>query len=96
MLLHKSHLRGAAMSITTLSSREFNQRLNQAKRAAKNGPVFITDRGRPAHVLMSFELYQRITASHKKIADLLAMPGIDDIDFEIPISRELARPADFS
>jgi hypothetical protein len=45
---------------------------------------------------MSFELYQRITASHKKIADLLAMPGIDDIDFEIPISRELARPADFS
>ena len=84
------------MTITTLSSREFNQGANEAKRAANNGPVFITDRGRPAHVLMSIELYQRITGSHKKIADLLAMPGNADIDFEIPRSRDVARPADFS
>lgn len=84
------------MTISTLSSREFNQRASEAKRAAKNGPVFITDRGRPAHVLMSFELYQRITRSHQKIADLLAMPGIADSDLEIPRSRDVARPADFS
>ena len=82
------------MSITTLSSREFNQDASGAKRAAMRGPVFITDRGRPAHVLMSIEHYQRITGSGKKIADLLAMPGIADIDFEIPRSRELARSAD--
>lgn len=84
------------MTITTLSSREFNQGASEAKRAANKGPVFITDRGRPAHVLMSIELYQRITASHKKIADLLAMPGIADVDFETPRSHELARPVDFS
>ena len=36
--------------ITTLSSREFNQNASEAKKAANNGPVFITDRGRPAHV----------------------------------------------
>jgi prevent-host-death family protein len=84
------------MTITTLTSREFNQGASEAKRAANNGPVFITDRGRPAHVLMSIELYQNITGSHKKIADLLAMPGIADVDFEIPRSRDLARPADFS
>jgi prevent-host-death family protein len=84
------------MTITTLTSREFNQGASEAKRAANNGPVFITDRGRPAHVLMSIELYQSITSSHKKIADLLAMPGIADVDFEIPRSRDLARPADFS
>ncbi len=84
------------MTITSISSREFNQGASEAKRAANNGPVFITDRGRPAHVLMSIELYQRITGSHKKIADLLAMPGIADVDFETPRSRDLAKPADFS
>ena len=84
------------MTITTLSSRAFNQAASEAKRAANNGPVFITDRGRPAHVLMSMELYQRLTGSRQKIADLLAMPGIEDIDFEIARLRDLARPADFS
>ena len=33
--------------ITTLSSRAFNQDASGAKKAANNGPVFITDRGRP-------------------------------------------------
>jgi len=84
------------VTITSISSREFNQGASEAKRAANNGPVFITDRGRPAHVLMSIELYQRITGSSKKIADLLAMPGIADTDFETPRSRDLAKPADFS
>jgi prevent-host-death family protein len=59
---------------------QFNQGASEAKRAANNGPVFITDRGRPAHVLMSIELYQRLTGNHKKIADLLAMPDITDLD----------------
>ncbi|MDP3231016.1 MAG: type II toxin-antitoxin system Phd/YefM family antitoxin [Acidovorax sp.] len=84
------------MTITTLSSREFNQGASEAKRAANHGPVFITDRGRPAHVLMSMELYQRITASHQKIADLLAMPGIAEVDLDISRSLEPARPVDFS
>lgn len=84
------------MTITTLSSREFNQAASEAKRAANDGPVFITDRGRPAHVLMSMALYQRLTGSRQKIADLLAMPGIEDVDLEIPRLPDLARPADFS
>ncbi len=83
------------MTITTLSSREFNQAASEAKRAANNGPVFITDRGKPAHVLMSIELYQRLTGSRQQIADLLAMPD-SDVDFETPRLRDLARPADFS
>ena len=84
------------MTITTLSSREFNQKASDAKKAANKGPVFITDRGRPAHVLLSIEDYQQITASRQKIADLLAMPGIEDVELEIPPLRDLARPADFS
>ena len=84
------------MTITTLSSREFNQHASEAKKAANKGPVFITDRGRPAHVLLSFEDYQRITGGQRKIADLLAMPGIENLELDIPQLRDLARPADLS
>lgn len=84
------------MTITTLSSRQFNQDASKAKRAAKAGPVFITDRGRPAHVLLTFEQYKKITCAHTKIADLLAMPGAHEVEIEIPPLRDPARPADFS
>jgi len=84
------------MVITTLSSREFNQGASEAKRAANNGPVFITDRGRPAHVLMSFEDYQRLTRQRRNIADALAMPSIADIDFVPPRVTINHRSVDFS
>lgn len=84
------------MTITTLSSREFNQDTSRAKKATKEGPVFITDRGKPAHVLLSIQEYQRITGRHRNIVEALSMPGLSDIDVEFPRSRELARPADFS
>jgi prevent-host-death family protein len=75
------------MTITTISSREFNQDTSGAKKAARRGPVFITDRGRPAHVLLSIDDYQRLTGAHANIVDLLAMPGGADIDFEPPRLR---------
>lgn len=84
------------MTITTLSSREFNQHSSEAKKAANHGPVFITDRGRPAHVLMSYDVYQRLTGGHQKIADLLAMPGAEDVEFEIPVMLDTAQAADIS
>lgn len=84
------------MTITTISSREFNQGASEAKRATINGPVIITDRGRPAHVLMSFEDYQRLTKQRRNIADALAMPSIADIEFEAPRVAIETRPADFS
>jgi prevent-host-death family protein len=84
------------MTITTLSSREFNQDAGKAKKAAKDGPVIITDRGRPAHVLLTFEAYKKITGGRTKIADLLAMPGMEDIELDIPQLRDLAQSADLS
>ncbi len=84
------------MTITTLTSREFNQGASEAKRAANSGPVFITDRGRPAHVLMSFEDYQRLTKQRRNIADALAMPGVADMEFEAPRVTIEIQPADFS
>ncbi len=84
------------MTITTLSSRQFNQDASKAKKAAKAGPVFITDRGRPAHVLLTFDEYQKITGGRSKIADLLALPGSEDVELEIRALRELAQAVDFS
>lgn len=84
------------MSITTLSSRAFNQGASEAKRAAINGPVFITDRGRPAHVLMSFEHYQQLTRQRRNIADALAMPSTADIEFEPPRVTIQSQSVDWS
>ena len=72
------------MSITTLSSREFNQDASKAKKAASLGPVFITDRGRPAHVLLTIEEYQQLTGQSANIIDLLAMPDAAEIDYDPP------------
>lgn len=72
------------MSITTLSSREFNQNTSRAKRAAKKGPVFITDRGRPAHVFLTIERYQELAGEKKSILDAIAMPEAAEIEFEPP------------
>ena len=79
------------MTITTLSSREFNQDTSRAKKAAAEGPVFITDRGRPAHVLLSIEEYRRLTGQRRSIVDALSMPGLADIEFDPPRARP--RPA---
>lgn len=74
------------MTITTLSSRGRNQDIDRAKRAAKDGPVIITDRGKPAHVLLSFEESERPTRPHRNQAEALYMPGMEDIqiNFERP------------
>jgi len=84
------------MTITTLTSREFNQDTAKAKRAAADGPVFITDRGKPAHVLLSIDEYIRLTGRPPDIRDLLAMPAeFADREFGTPRSREPGRFAEF-
>lgn len=79
--------------ITTITSHEFNQNSSHAKKATRRGPVFITERGRPAHVLLSIEEYQRLTGRAASIVDLLAQN--DDIEFEPPrLQNPLYKPAD--
>ena len=80
--------------MTTMSSREFNQDAGKAKRLAMQGPVFITDRGRLAHVLLTIEEYQKITATHRNMADMLGCP---EIDFEpTPLQKTLFANVDLS
>lgn len=55
-------------AITVMSSRQFNQDTAGAKRAARQGPVFITDRGQPTHVLITKAEFDRLD-QEKKAAD---------------------------
>lgn len=83
------------MAITTLSSRQFNQDASRAKNAARSGPVIITDRGRPAHVLLSIEEYYKILNKSENIVDMLAMPDVAEINFQPPrLDGQLYRAAD--
>ncbi|MEA3410842.1 MAG: type II toxin-antitoxin system Phd/YefM family antitoxin [Pseudomonadota bacterium] len=84
------------MTIKTLSSREFNRNASEAKKAASNGPVFITDRGRPAHVLLSIQDYRKLTGGQMTLAEALAQPKGADFDFEAPRAGDLYRTADLS
>ena len=84
------------MTVTTFTSRELNQDLARAKRAAKSGPVIVTDRGRPAHVLLSIEDYRRLAGKYRDLAESLSMTGLADIDFEPARPRIESPRADLS
>lgn len=73
--------------MTTISSRDFNQDVGRAKRAARTEPVFITDRGRPSHVLMSFEAFRQITGQTESLVDLLAMADAPAAEVELESAR---------
>ncbi len=85
------------MAITTLSSREFNQKVGFAKKAAENGPVFVTDRGKRTHILLADEEYRRITGEGKSILERLAYPplALVDDDFEFPRLDGPFQPMEF-
>ena len=80
----------------SISAREFNQDTARAKRAANDGPVFITDRGKRAYVLLTNAEYERLTRKPRSIVEALAMPGVEDIDLDsvLPSRRDLPRAAE--
>ena len=85
----------------TFTSREVNQNLGKAKRAAAEGPVTITDRGKPAYVLMKHADFERLSGRTKKktLFDLLGQTEPEaDFDFDPPrLSDDMGlRIPDFS
>jgi len=71
------------MTITTLTSHEFDQDISGAKQAAAKGPVFIIDGGRPSYVLLRIEDYRRLVVGEMSLAEALAQPHAD-FDFDPP------------
>jgi prevent-host-death family protein len=89
-------MRGHTMTITTISSREFNQDTGRAKKATAQGPVIITDRGEPAHVLLSIKEYRLLSERPGSIIERLGLPaGVEDVELEIPPRTEHPRIFDF-
>ncbi|MEI1247512.1 type II toxin-antitoxin system prevent-host-death family antitoxin [Rhizobium aouanii] len=84
------------MTITTLSSRELNHDVSNAKKAARNGPVIITDRGKPSHVLLTYEEFQRLSGRRQGLIEGLSMPGLSEIDFMPPRVEIKTREVDLS
>ncbi|MBS3941832.1 MAG: type II toxin-antitoxin system Phd/YefM family antitoxin [Actinobacteria bacterium] len=81
---------------TRITSRDFNQHTSRAKQAATRGPVYITDRGRPAHVLLTYDDYARLLGE-RPITDRLGEPaGVEDVDLPEARFDEPARPAEFT
>lgn len=66
-----------------ISSRQFNQNVGQAQRAAQKEPVFITNRGVPMYVLLSKADYDRLMQSQPNLAELLAC----DDNVDLPLER---------
>ena len=57
-----------------VTSRELNQDVSRAKRFALVEPVFVTDRGRPTHVLISIDAWRQLSGERENMAELLAAP----------------------
>ena len=73
------------MTSVTITGSEFNRDPAHAKREAQSGPVIITNRGAPAHVLLSWDAYRRLACrDDETILEALALPGVEDVDFHPP------------
>jgi prevent-host-death family protein len=83
---------GKINGLRTMSSREFNQHTSRAKAAADEGPVVITDRGKPSYVLLSYEAYSRVDPRRLSALESIADPRPEaDFDFDFPRVRGLVR-----
>ncbi len=85
------------MPVHTFSSRDFTRDVSAANRAAGEGPVFITDRGRPAFALLKIEDYYRIVGQGEPtfLSVMDGIPGGGGIEFNPPRLDVPIRPAEF-
>jgi prevent-host-death family protein len=84
--------------MSVVSMREYNQDSSGVVRAASKAPVFLTNRGKTTHVLMSIEEYEKLNGKPKSIVDMLRQPGGPEYDFEFEppkLGDGLFRPVDF-
>lgn len=83
------------MTTMTLSADRFDRDTGAARQAARSGPVIITEDGRPAQVLLSFDDYRRLKGEGSSVIHETAEADLADIEFEAPRMRLSMRPADF-
>jgi len=74
-----------------VNARTFNQSPSKVKAMAKDGPVFVTERGKPTVVVLAIDDYERLRGAGN-VRDSLRMDA--DIEFEPVISGDPGRIAD--
>ena len=79
-------LRGIRLYHYCIIRRGIRSEPKPREESAKDGPVFITEHGLYAYVLLTMEEYRKIAGKRESILDLLAMPEMAEIDddFEYP------------
>ena len=82
--------------MTKLRRRELNHDVGREKKDDEAGPVVITDRGRPSHVLMTYREFERLTGKRHNLVEALSMPGLSNIDFDPSRSAIATREVDLS
>ena len=76
--------------MSVVSARVFNQTPSAVKAMAKDGPVYVTDRGKPSIVVLDVEEYERLIG-RGSIRDSLLMDSGAEVEFEPVVSRELGQ-----
>jgi prevent-host-death family protein len=94
------------MTIATMNSRTFARDAAAVKRAAQQGPVIITERGKPALAVLCIEEYYRLTGQTGGPSLLQAMQALEapagvgvELELELPVRTDAtgfaARVPDF-
>jgi len=76
------------ITMSVVSARTFNQSPSRVKAMAKDGPVFVTDRGQPTIVVLTVDDYERLSGGGT-VRDSLVMEH--DVDFEPVVVRNPGR-----
>lgn len=71
--------------MSTMTSREVDRDVGAAPQTAAEGPLFITDNGETAYVLLPLREYRRLPAERNDLVDPLSMEDDSDLEVE-PIS----------
>jgi PHD/YefM family antitoxin component YafN of YafNO toxin-antitoxin module len=80
--------------MSTMSSQEFNRNPTSAKRKADEGPVYVTEHGRPAYVVINIDEYRRLKGEPE--TDLVTALQMDEYhDVELPPVKIDIRGATF-
>ena len=83
--------------MSIMSMRQHSQDLSGAVKAANKEPVFLTNRGKTTHVLLSIKDYEKLKGKPMSIVEMLRHPESDHIDFDPPkLEGPLFIPADLS
>ncbi|WP_375429630.1 type II toxin-antitoxin system Phd/YefM family antitoxin [uncultured Sphingomonas sp.] len=83
------------MNAQTFTSRDFNREPGRIKRAAADGPVIITERGKPIMAVMPYAEFERLKGPPANILDALDMEDVGDIDIDFARPVTFPRPALF-